>query len=230
MPPPAGDAPVQPAPEADRAELTRKERVRRRRRRLRNRRTTRGANADALEVLRAERDALRARLRDLEARRADLVSEALELAATQPRGPELSARIEHLVEALVELDLRAPVPEPVPADGEGPEAADDAPPAPVDAIVLADGPVPQLRRCLDALITRTPALGAVHLIERQGGPSVAEPPRWPRKLADGRVLPESPPRARRARSASPRRSGSARRRSSPCCRAGSSSAAAGPPR
>jgi len=109
----------------------------------------------------AERDALEAHLKALERRRAEIVSEALRLAADNPRGRELGARVERLVDDLISLDLRpaptAPAPDAQPV-GPAPAAA------PMAAVIVVEGDGPQTRRALLQLAGRTPRLAGVHVV------------------------------------------------------------------
>src|SRR4051794_33033228 len=105
-----------------------------------------------LLLVTAERDALAGRLRRLEAQRAGLVSDALQLAADAPRGPELAHRIEQLVDRIVSLDLRlAQMPEVVPAPAT--PTPSDLPQ--LDAIVVVARDGAPADRCVQSLRART---------------------------------------------------------------------------
>ena len=129
-----------------------------------------------LDALRSECDQLRARLVSLEARRADLVAHVLEVAASQPKGEALVRRLETLVDELVSLDLRCPRPIQPPATAEVPRpvAAGEAATVELDAVVFADGSLLDLRRCLQALKSRTPELRSVQLVALGDGPTVTK--------------------------------------------------------
>jgi hypothetical protein len=126
-----------------------------------------------LDVAVREQQALLAKLRRIERQRADLIAEALDLAAANPRGAELADRIERLVEGLLALDLRPP--DVRLSDGSSPDDwMTDPPTEAIDVVLLADADITRVEWVLALLASRTPRLATVHVVEAAGGASVAE--------------------------------------------------------